>query len=73
MAMAQVIHEQGPPEAMCWQEWPVPDPGPGEVCIRHTAIGVNFADTYHRAAPFRPRRPNAGGGLRDQAAHGYDG
>ena len=33
---------------MTWQERPVPEPGPGEVRLRHTAIGVNFADTYHR-------------------------
>lgn len=45
MPMAQVIHDQGPPEVMRWQEWPVADPEPGEVRLRHTAIGVNFADT----------------------------
>lgn len=39
---------------MHWQEWPVSDPGPGEVRIRHTAIGVNFADTYHRAGISHP-------------------
>ena len=49
MSSAQVIHELGPPSAMTWQEWAVPDPAPGEVRLRHTAIGVNFADTYHRA------------------------
>ena len=48
MSKAQVIHELGPPSAMTWQEWPVPEPGSGEVRLRHTAIGVNFADTYHR-------------------------
>jgi NADPH2:quinone reductase len=48
MSKAQVIHALGPPEVMRWQDWPVPDPGPGEVRLRHTAIGVNFADTYHR-------------------------
>ncbi len=54
MPMAQVIHKQGPPEVMCWQEWPVADLGPGEVRVRHTAIGVNFADTYHRAGISHP-------------------
>ena len=54
MSMAQVIHEQGPPEVMRWQEWLVPDPDSGEVCIRHTAVGVNFADTYHRAGISHP-------------------
>lgn len=52
--MAQVIHEQGPPEVMQWQEWPVPDPGSKEVRVRHTAVGVNFADTYHRAGISHP-------------------
>ncbi len=47
MSKAQVIHQLGPPSAMQWEHWPVPDPGPGEVRLRHTAIGVNFADTYH--------------------------
>ena len=54
MPRAQVIHEQGLPQVMHWQEWPVSDPGPGEVRIRHTAVGVNFADTYHRAGISHP-------------------
>ena len=54
MPMAQIIHEQGPPEVMVWQEWPVPEPGEGEVRIRQTAIGVNFADTYHRGGVSHP-------------------
>ena len=54
MSKAQVVHELGPPGAMAWQEWPVPDPGPGEVRLRHSAIGVNFADTYHRAGVPHP-------------------
>ena len=54
MPKAQVIHQLGPPEVMQWQEWSVPDPAPGEVRLRHTAIGVNFADTYHRAGISHP-------------------
>ena len=54
MSSAQVIHELGPPSAMTWQEWAVPDPAPGEVRLRHTAIGVNFADTYHRGGVPHP-------------------
>ncbi len=46
---ALVLHELGPPENMLWQDWSVPDPGPTEVRLRQTAIGLNFADTYHRA------------------------
>ena len=54
MSSAQVIHELGPPSAMTWQDWAVPDPAPGEVRLRHTAIGVNFADTYHRGGVPHP-------------------
>ncbi len=38
----------GGPEVMEWQDLPVGQPGPGEVLIRHTAIGVNFIDVYFR-------------------------
>ena len=51
---AQVIHTLGPPGAMTWQDWPVPDPGAGEVLLRHTAVGVNYADTYHRGGISHP-------------------
>lgn len=46
--MAAVIYEKGGPEVFRWEEWPVGAPGPGEVLIRHGAIGVNYVDTYHR-------------------------
>lgn len=54
MSKAMVIHELGPPDVMRWETWPVSDPGPGEVLLRHTAIGVNFADTYHRGGISHP-------------------
>ncbi len=54
MTMAQVIHELGPPEAMQWEERSVPDPAAGEVRLRHTAVGVNFADIYHRGGISHP-------------------
>jgi NADPH2:quinone reductase len=54
MSKAQVIRELGAPEVMQWEEWSVPDPAPGEVRLRHTAIGVNFADTYHRGGISHP-------------------
>lgn len=54
MSMAMVIDELGPPEVMGWREWPVAEPGPGEVELRHTVIGVNFADTYHRGGVSHP-------------------
>lgn len=54
MSKAQVIHRLGTPDVMQWQDWPVPDPARGEVRLRHTAIGVNFADTYHRGGISHP-------------------
>ncbi len=54
MSKAQVIHNLGAPGVMCWEDWPVNDPGAGEVRIRHTAVGVNFADTYHRGGISHP-------------------
>ncbi len=54
MPKAQVIHKKGPPSCMQWEEWNVPDPSFGEVRIKHTAIGVNYADTYHRAGISHP-------------------
>jgi NADPH2:quinone reductase len=39
----------GGPEAMNVVEVDTPTPGPGEVLVRHTAIGLNFIDTYHRS------------------------
>ena len=38
----------GGPEELHWEEVELPAPGPGEVVIRHTAVGLNFIDTYHR-------------------------
>ena len=45
---AAVIHEKGTPDVFRWQDWPVGEPGPGEVLIRHGAIGLNYIDTYNR-------------------------
>jgi NADPH:quinone reductase-like Zn-dependent oxidoreductase len=49
MTMAAVIHEKGGADNFVWEKVPVGVPGPGEVRLRNTAVGVNFADTYHRA------------------------
>ena len=54
MSKAQVIHKKGPPSCMNWEDWHVPDPGLGEVRMRHTAVGVNYADTYHRGGISHP-------------------
>lgn len=47
-AKTVVIHETGGPEVLKLEDWPVGDPGPGEVRIRHHACGLNFIDVYLR-------------------------
>lgn len=52
------IEATGGPEVMAWQDISLPDPGPGEVRVRHTAIGLNFIDTYHRSGLYPINLPS---------------
>ena len=45
---AIIARRPGGPEVLEWAEMPLPAPDPGEVLIRHEAIGLNFIDTYFR-------------------------
>ncbi|RQR39769.1 quinone oxidoreductase family protein [Burkholderia sp. Bp9142] len=49
MAHAVRFHETGGPDVLRWEEVEVGDPGPGQVRLRHEAVGLNFADTYFRS------------------------
>ena len=49
MTRAIRIHQTGGPEVMQFDDVTVAAPGRGEARIRHTAIGVNYLDTYHRS------------------------
>jgi NADPH:quinone reductase-like Zn-dependent oxidoreductase len=49
---AIVVERHGGPEVLELKDWPLPPPGPGEVTVRHTAIGVNFIDVYCRTGYF---------------------
>lgn len=53
MSHAIVLREHGGAEKLLWEAVQVGDPGPGELRIRHTAIGVNFHDTYVRTGSYR--------------------
>ena len=53
MTKAIRIHEHGGPEVLKWEDVEVGEPGPGEVFVRHTAIGLNFVDTYHRTGQMK--------------------
>ena len=51
MAHAIRLYETGGPEKLRWEEVEPGNPGPGEVRVRNTAIGVNYVDIYHRNGP----------------------
>ena len=55
------IQKTGGPEVMQWEEVAVGEPGPGEARIRHTAIGVNFIDTYQRSGLYKLPLPSGMG------------
>ncbi|WP_332673659.1 quinone oxidoreductase family protein [Aromatoleum sp.] len=58
MANAIRIHETGAPEVMRWESVEVGAPGPGQVRLRHEAVGLNFADTYFRTGLYPVPLPN---------------
>ena len=49
MPKAIRITETGGPDVMRWEDVEVGEPGKGQARIRHTAVGVNLLDTYHRS------------------------
>jgi NADPH:quinone reductase-like Zn-dependent oxidoreductase len=48
VAKAIRFHETGGPDVLRLEDVEVGEPGPGEVRVRHEAVGLNFADTYFR-------------------------
>jgi NADPH:quinone reductase len=51
------IHSVGGPEVMKWEEVELGEPGPGELLIRNTAVGLNYIDTYHRSGLYPLQLP----------------
>ena len=51
------IEANGGPDVLQWKEVAVGDPGPGEARVRHTAVGVNYIDTYHRSGLYKLTLP----------------
>ena len=67
MSHAIQVYEHGGPEVLTWEKVDVGEPGPGEVRIRQTAVGLNYIDVYLRsglyppdALPFVPGMEGAG-------------
>ena len=61
MSKSILIHENGGPEKMKFEDVEVGAPGPGQVKLRHTAIGLNFIDVYTRSGLYQTPLPNAVG------------
>lgn len=59
------LHRTGGPEVLEAEPLQVPQPGEGEVLIRHDAVGLNFIDTYHRSGLYPVPLPS---GLGNEAA-----
>lgn len=59
------IHEFGGPQVLKFERVAVPEPAEGEARVRHTAIGLNFIDTYHRSGLYPLDLPT---GLGSEAA-----
>jgi NADPH2:quinone reductase len=53
MSMAIRMHAPGGPEVLRWEQIPRPEPGPGELLIRHEAIGLNYIDVYFRSGLYK--------------------
>src|SRR5688572_30982059 len=57
MTHAVRIHSYGGPEVLRWEPIDVPEPGHSQVRVRHTAIGLNFIDTYERTGLYPLQLP----------------
>jgi NADPH2:quinone reductase len=61
MTKVVAVNAVGGPEALSIEDWPVGAPGPGQVHLRQTAIGLNFIDTYQRSGLYPLPLPFVGG------------
>ncbi len=57
MSKAVRIEKNGGPEVLQIVDVQVGDPGPGEVRIRHKAVGLNFIDVYQRSGLYQLPMP----------------
>jgi NADPH:quinone reductase len=65
MAYAIRFEKTGGPEVLAWHEVEIGNPGQGQVRLRHTAVGLNYIDTYHRSGLYSLPMPS---GLGSEAA-----
>lgn len=71
------IHKTGGPEALVTDDLPMPTPAKGEALIRHTAVGINFIDIYHRIGLYKLPLPSGlgleGAGIVEKLGEGVSG
>ncbi len=54
------IEKHGGPEVLAWRQYDLAEPGPGEVLLKQTAVGLNYIDVYHRTGLYPvPKLPIA--------------
>jgi NADPH2:quinone reductase len=61
MTKAIVVRQTGGPDVLSYEDWPLASPGPGQVALRQTAIGLNFIDTYQRSGLYPIQTPFVAG------------
>src|SRR5437763_9181824 len=77
MAHAIRFEKPGGPEVLTWQTVEVGKPGQGQVRLRHTAVGLNYIDTYQRSGLYQMPLPSGlgseGAGVVEEVGSGVSG
>jgi NADPH:quinone reductase len=77
MAYAIRFEKPGGPDVLSWQQVEVGKPGQGQVRLRHTAVGLNYIDTYHRSGLYSLPMPSGlgseGTGVVEEVGPGVSG
>jgi len=77
MSKAIRIEKIGGPEVMQWVDVAVGDPGPGELRVKHYAVGLNYIDVYFRTGLYQQPLPGSlgmeGAGVIEAIGPGVDG
>jgi NADPH:quinone reductase len=77
MAYAIRFEKPGGPDVLSWQQVEVGTPGQGQVRLRHTAVGLNYIDTYHRSGLYSLPMPSGlgseGAGIVEEVGPGVGG
>ena len=77
MAHAIRFEKAGGPDVLSWQQVEVSRPGEGQVRLRHTAVGLNYIDTYHRSGLYQLPMPSGlgseGAGVVEEVGPGVAG